>query len=251
MTGLDSFVIIAFLVYFLAGTVKGTIGIGLPTTAVSLMAQITDARSAVTLVIIPMFVTNLWQVIRSGRIAWVLQTFWRLALTMTVFIATFAVFATAVSVSFMTLALGLVVTLFAVVNLLKDIPAIPAKYDSAAQVTAGISSGMIGGIAGVWSPPMMIYLSSRKLSKEQFVSTVGILLMLGSIALGMAYLYNGILSVSRSGLSAILVIPALIGFAAGERIRNRMSGDGFHRAVLIFFLLMGMNLIRRAVVDMM
>ena len=71
MLDIDSFVLIAIVVYVLAGMVKGTIGIGLPTTAVSLMAQVTDARSAVTLVVIPMFVTNLWQVIRSGRVVWV------------------------------------------------------------------------------------------------------------------------------------------------------------------------------------
>ena len=250
MPDIDSFVLIAIVVYVLAGMVKGTIGIGLPTTAVSLMAQVTDARSAVTLVVIPMFVTNLWQVIRSGRVVWVLQSFWRLALTMTVGIGVFALYATSVSVNFMTLTLGLVVTLFALVNLYQDIPAIPQRFDSAAQITAGASAGVIGGIAGVWSPPMMIYLSSRKLTKEEFVSTVGLLLMLGSMALGVAYMQNGIMSVDRSGLSAMLVLPAMLGFMLGEKIRNRMSGDGFHRAVLIFFLLMGLNLIRRAVMDM-
>ena len=112
MLGIDSFVLIAIVVYVLAGMVKGTIGIGLPTTAVSLMAQVTDARSAVTLVVIPMFVTNLWQVIRSGRVVWVLQTFWRLALTMTVGIGVFALYATSVSVNIMTLTLGLVCLLY-------------------------------------------------------------------------------------------------------------------------------------------
>jgi len=251
MVEIDNFVLIAIGVYILAGLVKGTIGIGLPTTAVSLMAQVTDARSAVILVIIPMFVTNVWQVIRCGQVAWVVQKFWRLALTMTVGIGFFALFASAISVSFMTLALGLVVSLFAIVNLAKDIPALPEKFDSIAQIISGTSAGVIGGIAGVWSPPMMIYLASKKLSKEQFLSTVGLLLLLGSTALGLGYLQAGIMSIESSGLSAILVIPAMIGFVFGEKIRELMSGDGFHRAVLIFFLLMGLNLVRRAVMDMM
>jgi len=82
-------VILALSVYFAAGAVKGTIGIGFPTTAISLLAQFTDARTAIGLAIIPMVVTNAWQVYRSRRIYWVLSQFWVLWLTMILGIAAF------------------------------------------------------------------------------------------------------------------------------------------------------------------
>ena len=44
----------AVFIYFLAGIIKGMLGIGFPTAAVSLLAQVTDARTAISLVVIPM-----------------------------------------------------------------------------------------------------------------------------------------------------------------------------------------------------
>ncbi|NND89713.1 MAG: hypothetical protein HKN42_02530, partial [Granulosicoccus sp.] len=55
---LQPLVFSAFFIYFVAGVVKGTLGIGFPTTAVSLLAQVTDARTAISLVVIPVVVTN-------------------------------------------------------------------------------------------------------------------------------------------------------------------------------------------------
>jgi len=60
-----SILLAALFIYLVAGIVKGMLGIGFPTAAVSLMAQVTDARTAITLVIMPMLVTNIWQVYRS------------------------------------------------------------------------------------------------------------------------------------------------------------------------------------------
>jgi len=62
-----SILLAALFIYLVAGIVKGMLGIGFPTAAVSLMAQVTDARTAITLVIMPMLVTNIWQVYRSRR----------------------------------------------------------------------------------------------------------------------------------------------------------------------------------------
>ena len=39
----------AVFIYFLAGIIKGMLGIGFPTAAVSLLAQVTDARTAISL----------------------------------------------------------------------------------------------------------------------------------------------------------------------------------------------------------
>ena len=61
----------AAVIYFIAGMIKGMLGIGFPTAAVSLLAQVTDTRTAIALVVIPMMVTNAWQVWRSRRVRWV------------------------------------------------------------------------------------------------------------------------------------------------------------------------------------
>lgn len=238
----------AIVVYFIAGIVKGALGIGFPTTAISLIAQFTDARTAITLVVIPMLVTNAWQVWRSRKVRWVMKRFWLLLIVMLIFIGIFSLIAAAVPEKGVMIILGVIVTLYAASSLYHPVIAITEKVDKPVQVLTGILSGAMGGIAGVWAPPILIYLSARRLSKDQFVSTVGVLLFLGSCVLLIGYWNNGLLGSSILMMSSMLVLPSLLGFSAGEAIRNRLSAHRFERLLLWFFLLVGLNLIRRALI---
>ena len=238
----------AVVIYFTAGVVKGTLGIGFPTTAVSLMAQMTDARTAISLVVIPMLVTNAWQVWRNRRVRWVLSSFWLLIILMLVFIGIFSQVATLVPIALLTATLGLIVSLYAATSLYRPVISISDSYDKPAQIIAGITSGAMGGVAGVWAPPLLIYLNARKLTKEQFVSTTGVFLFLGSCILILGYSNAGLLGGAILTMSCLLLIPSMAGFTAGELIRNRLSAKRFERVLLWFFLIMGLNLIRRSFV---
>ncbi len=238
--------LVAVGVYLLAGTVKGTLGIGLPTAAVSLMAQASDTRTAIALVIVPMICLNGWQVYRSGRTLETWRRFRTLALVTTAGIALVALFAARVPAPVVTAVLGAAITLFALVSLARELPRIPARLDVPAQWIVGVTASLMGGIAGIWAPPIIVYLNGIGLGKDDFVRATGLLLVLGSTVLGASYAANGLLDPRQALAGLALVVPALAGFALGERLRARLSGEGFRRAVLLFFLVMGLNLVRRA-----
>ena len=64
----DPAVLIAIaLIYVVAGTVKGTVGVGLPTTAIGLSTLVLDPRAAIAAVLVPMLFSNGWQVWRTGH----------------------------------------------------------------------------------------------------------------------------------------------------------------------------------------
>ncbi|MFT4728557.1 MAG: putative membrane protein YfcA [Granulosicoccus sp.] len=236
----------AVAIYFVAGFVKGTLGIGFPTAAISLLAQFTDARTAISLVIIPMIVTNGWQIWRNRQIRWVLSNFWRMLVLMVIFIALFTQVASAVPVAYVTAFLGAFITLYAATTLYKPIFKFRQERDSIAQVIAGTSAGIMGGMAGVWAPPIMIYLSVRGITKDQFVATTGVLLFVGSTILFSGYWHADMIGPSVVLISCFLLIPSMAGMILGERLRHRLSAQRFERLLLWFFLLMGLNLIRRA-----
>jgi len=203
LTGLPSTVLIAAVaIYILAGLVKGTIGIGLPTAGISLTAQITDARTAIALVIIPMLLTNVWQVWRSRTNIDRAIQYWPLAITMAVGIVAFSVVAPKISIGLVTLMLGVTVLVFSIVSLAREIPALPSKFETPAQLIAGVTAGAMGSV--------------------------------------------GLITRGQAIASAMLVIPSIIGFSIGERIRERLDEALFKRLVLWFFLLMGLNLIRKS-----
>ncbi len=238
--------LIALSIYCLAGVIKGVLGIGFPTAAVSLMAQVIDARTAIVMVIMPMLFTNLWQVFRSRKLLAGVAQIKILLVSMLIFIAFFSQLAARIQIDVLTVVLGVIVALYALHSLFSKPLTLPLKWDKPAQLVTGIWAGVMGGLVSVWAPPILIYMHARRYSKEQFVATTGVILLTGSCVLFLSYVNAGSLSTAMLMYSLLLVIPSLAGFAMGEFIRHRISAQRFQRLLLWFFFIMGLNLIRRA-----
>src|SRR5271169_3835231 len=58
--------IVAALTFLLAGLVKGVIGLGLPTVSMGLLSLVMPPAKAASLLIVPSFATNVWQ-LAAGR----------------------------------------------------------------------------------------------------------------------------------------------------------------------------------------
>ena len=56
------------LIFVLAGFVKGVAGFGLPTVSVALIALLRPIPEAIGLMLVPAFVTNLWQGLAGGQL---------------------------------------------------------------------------------------------------------------------------------------------------------------------------------------
>jgi len=250
MTEAGQLFLVGVFVYLAAGAVKGLLGIGLPTLAVGLMAQFVEAREAITLVIMPMIAANAWQVLRSGPPVAVVRRSWAscraLAVSMLLVLGLVALVAPQVPERLVTAVLGTVVTLFAATSLWRQPPPLPARLDLPAQLAAGTIAGVLGGISGIWAPPVIVYLSTRRLGPAAFVETTGVLLFAGSVVLGLGYAASGLLTADLAARSAAMIPAAITGYAFGERYRHGLSGPRFRTLVLGFFLLMGLNLVRRA-----
>ena len=78
----ETLIPIAIGSFIFAGAVKGLVGIGLPTALISVMAQFTDPRTAIALLLVPSLVTNVWQVRRSRYFLGAIRRVWPFALVM-------------------------------------------------------------------------------------------------------------------------------------------------------------------------
>lgn len=234
------------LVFLLAGTVKGLVGLGLPTTALALMTLMLDARVAIALVLLPMVAMNGWQVWRMGHIR---RTLWRylpfgLALMGAVWVT--VLLSADVGDDLLLAILGGSILIFVAVNLTRFAPVIPDYADRPAQILAGLIAGVMGGLTSVWAPPLVLYLAARQTEKSEFVRASGLLILLGSLPLVAGYLAQGHLTGPVALMSGLLLAPSLLGFSLGERLRHRLSEQAFRRVLLAGFFLMGLNMIRRA-----
>ncbi len=239
--------VIAAVVYLCAGMIKGTVGIGLPTFSISLLSTIADPRWAMAVVLLPIFATNLWQFYRAQAPKNIVVKYWPFVLMLIGFNYVVSLLGFTVDTDKILLALGVVVIIFSVSNLMHRPPPLPKKWDKSAQLFAGLLAGIMGGLTSIWGPPMAMYLLAKRIEKEEFVLITGAILTAGSLPLMLSYAQSGLLTSTTLVSSAVLLAPALLGMWFGEKLRRRINTERFEKLLLIVFLLLGMNLIRRAI----
>ncbi len=241
------YVAVLFVIFLLAGSVKGAVGLGLPTTALALMTLMLDPRTAISLVLIPILFSNFWQMYRSGDTMRAFRTYLPLGLSLMVMVAVTIVLTANASERFLLAMLGATMLVFVAVSIFDRVPPIPEGRDRQAQIVAGGVAGILGGLTSVWAPPMAIYLMSRRTPKAEFVRATGLLFFLGSIPLVAGYISQGYMTGRGFLISLSLVVPTFLGFSIGEHLRGRLSERAFRYFVLLVFAVMGLNLIRKAV----
>lgn len=244
---MPDYIWIALAAFLFAGTIKGTVGIGLPTAAIGILGQFVEPRLAISLTLLPIIAANIWQIITSGAILETLRKFWLYAVTLVGFLLLMSQFVTALSTEALSILVGVMIVAFSSINLAGAMPRLPPKYDFIGQGIAGTVSGIMGGLTGLWGPPMLAYFLARQTEKKEFVSAMGVLLFIGGIPMAFGYWHAGLLNSVTAPISALLIVPTLFGFAFGEQLRKRLDADRFRTVLLVVFLVMGLNLIRKAV----
>lgn len=234
-------------IFVLAGTVKGTVGIGLPTASVGMMSQFVDPRLAIALVVVPSLLSNAWQIWRLGGLVATARQFWPFLTCITAMIMLVSVtFAATIRTDALILALGFVIVLFSIMSLAWAPPFLAPRWDRVGQVLSGTTAGIMGGLTAIWAPAMVPYLMARRFEPTTFMRATGVMIFVGTIPLIVGYAQAGLITGQTAVISTAMVLPAILGFQIGERLRTFLDPEKFRRAVLWIFLLMGLNLIRRA-----
>ena len=249
MFGLDlPLLLLALAVTFGSGFVKGAIGFAMPTIMMSVLGSFLPAQTALALLILPTLVTNIQQAARQGiGAAWesTRRYGWHVAMVM-IFIFVSAPFAPVLPQWVMYLTLGIPIVAFALWQLSGRPLALPIHHRRRAEIATGIIGGLYGGISGIWGPPLIVYLLSIGAEKREQIRVQGVVFLLGAVALTVAHLGSGLLNAQTLPLSALMVIPAMLGMQLGFALQDRLDVAQFRRWTLVLLVLSGANLIRRA-----
>lgn len=249
MFGLDPLhLALAIAITLFSGFVKGAIGFAMPMIMLSALGSFLPAQQAVAAVILPVLITNIRQAQRQGwhaalRSTWAFR--WHIGMVV-LFIPISAFFATRVPQWLMYALIGVPITLYAAWQLAGRSLAFPVRHRRRLEIATGILGGLIGGISGIWGPPLLVMLLSLNVPKDEQMRVQGVVFFIGAMALTLAHLQSGLLNAQTLPFSAILVIPALIGMGLGYLAHDRLNGSQFRRWTLILLVLTGVNLIRRA-----
>lgn len=232
-------------VFLLAGTVKGAIGLGLPTVSLGLLAVTMDIRAAMALLLVPSFVTNIWQMAGGGQFMPLLRRLWPFLLCASLSIWFGAAALKTADAGALKALLGALVIAYALLGLTRPAWQLPPRREAWAGPLAGIVNGVLTGLTGSFVVPGVLYLQSLGLGREALVQAMGMLFMASTVALGLALGGRGLLPGELLGSSALAVIPALAGMAAGRALRRRLSEAAFRRVFFIALLLLGLYIAGR------
>ena len=233
--------LIICLTFLLAGIVKGIIGMGLPTVSLVLLTAAIDLPSAMALLLIPSFVTNVWQAVVGGNSSAVVKRIWPFLImaTLTVWIGA-AVFSR-VEISLMSALLGALVVTYAVINLAGIRLQVNHRHEAIIGPLLGAVNGVLTGMTGSFVVPGVMYLQAIGLSRDMLIQAMGMLFTVSTIALAIALQQNRILTDQLGALSLLAVAPAVIGMWAGQRLRRHLSEDQFKLIFFVSLLVLGIS----------
>ncbi len=231
------------LTFLIAGTVKGVIGLGLPTVSLALLTVTVGLHSAMALLLVPSLVTNIWQASVGGNGRAILRRLWPfLAMaTLTVWLGALAL--TRVDTGLLSGLLGAVLVAYAGMSLAGLRFAVAPRQEVWLGPLIGSANGVLTGLTGSFVVPGVLFLQAIGLTRDQLVQAMGMLFTLSTLALAVALQGNDLLTLELGGLSAAALFPALLGMVLGQKVRQRLSENLFRRVFFIALLLLGAHIV--------
>lgn len=230
-----------------AGTVKGILGIGVPVVSVSLLSLVIDVPMAVSLLPIPILLSNVWQSLSSGQIASTFRRFGPLIAALVIGTFTGARLLVAIDQRLLMGIVGVSVLAFAVSGNSPWRLHVSRRAERWLGVPVGFLGGVLGGMTTFFGPPIVIFLFALKLDKDEFVGTISTVYLCAAIPLAAALGMFGFMGPTEYLWSTAAAAPLLVGVLLGQWLRARISQDTFRRALLLMLLVVGLRLIYRAV----
>ncbi len=236
--------------FLLAGTVKGIIGLGLPTVSLGLLTAALDLPTAMALLLVPSFVTNLWQAMVGGNGVEILRRIWPFLLmaSITVWIGASAL--TRVDLALLSALLGALLVAYAVISLVGIKLTIGPHQEIWAGPLIGTANGVLTGMTGSFVVPGVMFLQAIGLPRDRLIQAMGMLFTASTVALALALKGNSLLTAEQALLSTLALLPALVGMMLGQSVRRRLSESGFRRVFFIALLLLGTYIIANAAIDL-
>jgi len=239
--------VVATLTFLLAGFVKGVIGLGLPTVSMGLLSLVMAPAKAASLLIVPSFVTNVWQLAAGPSFRRLAYRLWPML--------TGVVAGTLAGTGLLTrshagqaaVALGLLLMLYAGLGLTSVHFTAPPSADRWLGPLIGALTGLVTAATGVFVIPAVPYIGALNLGKEDMIQALGLSFTVSTVALAASLAAGGAFALGDVGASTAALAPALLGMAAGGALRGRFSEKTFRRIFFGALLVLGVHLASRGV----
>jgi uncharacterized protein len=233
-------IVFGLVVFLLAGTVKGLVGLGLPTITIALTSLVLPLTESIALITLPTIVTNVWQAAVGGRFRYILRRHWPLIVPLMIVLYLTVWLIGQKGPNWASVVLGMVLVVYGIMGLARLRLRLAPDLEKPLSPVIGVVSGFIAGLVGVPVIPLMPYLQALEVRPAELVQTLGIVLCATSLTLTGSLINFGLLDGPHALLSAAAMVPSMAGMWIGQRIRARLSIEQFRIAVFTALSLTGL-----------
>jgi len=233
-------IVFGLAVFLLAVTVKGLVGLGLPTVTIALTSLVLPLTESIALITLPTIVTNVWQAAVGGRFRYILRRHWPLIVPLMIALYLTVWLIGQKGPNWASVVLGAVLVVYGAMGLARLRLRLSPDLEKPLSPVIGTVSGFIAGLVGVPVIPLMPYLQALEIRPAELVQTLGIVLCATSLTLTGSLIKFGLLDGPHALLSAAAMVPSMAGMWIGQRIRARLSIEQFRVAVFTALSLTGL-----------
>jgi uncharacterized protein len=233
------------LTFVLAGLVKGATGMGLPTVAMGVLGAFMLPVQAAALLIVPSFITNVWQLFAGPRLNALVRRFWLMLAGIVIGTLVAVPLIAGGTAKWAITGLGVALMAYAAMGLFARRLSVPGRIERRLSPFLGLVTGLTTGVTGVFVIPAVPYLQALDLTQEELVQALGLSFTVSTIALAMGLAREHAFVMGDMRNSLVAVVPALLGMWIGQHIRRRVRPATFRRWFFICLLALGMELLVR------
>ena len=235
----DATALAIFSAILLAGLLKGIIGVGFQTVGIAFLTVITNLPNAISLLLIPSLVTNLWQAGAGGKLFTILIRLWPLIITACMMVWFGSIALTSVSLSYLSALLGVLLIIYSTFSLFGLRFEVKTKNEWWLAPFIGLINGLLTGMTGIFVVPCVFYFQAIGFRKDTLIQSMGVLFTALTLMLIVSLKTKNILTLELSGWSAFAIFPAIIGVFVGQLIRKRISEEVFKKIFFLCLILLG------------
>lgn len=232
-----------------AGIVKGSVGFGLPMIALPVLASFVGPRSAVVVMSIVNFLSAAVLAVRVRHVPF--RAHARLLAPMLaallVGVLVGAQLLASLNPTALSVVVGLVAIAFGLLSVFRIDPRVPPGRRALVGTLVGLGSGLLGGTTSISATPIAIYFHAVRLTKDEFLLLLNLVLAFSSLVQLAAYAQLGLYTAPVLEAAALTVACCGLGVLVGLVVQVRVDQRVFNRFVVGVIFAIGVSLVVRAV----
>jgi uncharacterized membrane protein YfcA len=147
---------------------------GLPTVAMAVMGSLLSPLMAAALLLVPSFVTNVWQLLAGPRVGMLARRLWSMMLTILIGTIAGSVMLAKGDTHLTTAGLGVALAIYAACTLFARPLHVPSRWEPWLSPAVGRLTGLVAGATGVFVIPAVPYIQSLSRERDDLIQALGL-----------------------------------------------------------------------------